>query len=334
MNVYVPFICLALGAAINWKGLPKPVLIWFDRLMNLALVVLMAVIGINIGTSEEVMGNLGRIGAGCLLISLAAIWCSVGLVVLCERTVMPLEKIRLQVAAESAGANQSAGSEESAGAKQTVGSAESAEPGKSGFSPLVLVMPGFILAGILAGWLLLGGHEAAWLDTALTVSLVFLYTGVGVSLASNKSVFGYIRKLGLRILFLPLAIFLGCMLGGFLAGLVLGVPTAWSVTSASGMGYYSLTGAFMTETWGIEAGTYGFIVNVSRDVFTVLQLPVLIRISKGSPIASGAAGCMDTMLVPVSRYVGPELSLVALISGTILTFVVPVWLPVAAGLFA
>ena len=322
MNVYVPFICLALGAAINWKGLLKPVLIWFDRLMNLALVVLMAVIGINIGTSEEVMGNLGRIGAGCLLISLAAIWCSVGLVVLCERTVMPLEKIRLQVAAESAGA------------KQTVGSAESAEPGKSGFSPLILVMPGFILAGILAGWLLFGGQKAAWLDTVLTVSLIFLYTGVGVSLASNKSVFGYIRRLGLRILFLPLAIFLGCMLGGFLAGMVLGVPAAWSVISASGMGYYSLTGAFMTETWGIEAGTYGFIVNVSRDVFTVLLLPVLIRISKGSPIASGAAGCMDTMLVPVSRYVGPELSLVALISGTILTFVVPVWLPVAAGLFA
>ncbi|MDD7601597.1 MAG: lysine exporter LysO family protein [Firmicutes bacterium] len=322
MNVYVPFLCLALGAAINWKGLPQPVLIWFDRLMNLALVVLMAVIGINIGTSEEVMGNLGRIGAGCLLISLAAIWCSVGLVVLCERTVMPLEKIRLQMAAESAGTMQS------------VGSAETADDENSGFSPLVLVMPGFILAGILVGWLFLDGQKAAWMDTALTVSLVFLYTGVGVSLASNKSVFGYIRKLGLRILFLPLAIFLGCMLGGFLAGLVLGVPTAWVVTSASGMGYYSLTGAFMTETWGIEAGTYGFIVNVSRDVFTVLLLPVLIRISKGSPIASGAAGCMDTMLVPVSRYVGPELSLVALISGTILTFVVPVWLPAAAGLFA
>lgn len=322
MNVYVPFLCLAVGTVINWKSLPQPVLTWFDRLMNLALEVLMAVIGMNIGTSEEVMGNLGRIGASCLLISLAAIWCSVGLVVLCEKTVMPLEKIRLQMAAESAGTMQS------------VGSAEAADDENSGFSPLVLVMPGFILAGILVGWLFLDGQKAAWMDTALTVSLVFLYTGVGVSLASNKSVFGYIRRLGLRILFLPLAIFLGCMLGGFLAGLILGVPAAWSVISASGMGYYSLTGAFMTETWGIEAGTYGFIVNVSRDVFTVLLLPVLIRISKGSPIASGAAGCMDTMLVPVSRYVGPELSLVALISGTILTFVVPVWLPVAAGLFA
>lgn len=88
----------------------------------------------------------------------------------------------------------------------------------------------------------------------------------------------------------------------------------------------------MTESFGIEAGTYGFIVNILRDVLTVALLPVLIKVSKGSPIASGAAGCMDSMLVPVSRFVGPELSMVALISGTILTFVVPVWLPVGVGL--
>ena len=319
MNVYVPFVCLALGAAINWRGLPEPVLKTFDRLMNLALVVLMAVIGINIGVSEEVMNNLGRIGFNCMAISLTAIAGAVALVVLCEKTVMPLEKIRLQVAAE---------------ARQNPLAPLPAVPAddgsKSGFSPLVLVMPGFIAAGILVGWLLLSGHNVAWVDTVLTVSLIFLYTGVGVSLASSKSVFGYIRRLGLRILWMPLAIFCGCLLGGLVSGMILGVPMNWSVMSASGMGYYSLTGAFMTETYGIEAGTYGFIVNVSRDVFTVLLLPVLIRISKGSPIASGAGGCMDTMLVPVSRYVGPELSLVALISGTILTFVVPVWLPIAA----
>ncbi len=321
MNVYVPFICLALGAAINWRGLPQPVLNAFDGLMNLALVVLMAVIGINIGVSEEVMNNLGRIGINCLTISLMAIGGAVALVVLCEKTVMPLEKIRLQVAAEA---------RQNPAAPMPDVSAE--DGSKAGFSPLVLVMPGFIAAGILVGWLLLSGHDVGWVDTVLTVSLIFLYTGVGVSLASSKSVFGYIRRLGLRILWMPLAIFCGCLLGGLVSGLILGVPMNWSVMSASGMGYYSLTGAFMTETYGIEAGTYGFIVNVSRDVFTVLLLPVLIRISKGSPIASGAGGCMDTMLVPVSRYVGPELSLVALISGTILTFVVPVWLPIAASL--
>ena len=210
MNIYVPFICLALGAAINWRGLPQPVLKASDGLMNLALIVLMAVIGINIGISEEVMENLGRIGFNCLTISFTAIWCAVGLVVLCEKTVMPLEKIRLQVAAEA---------RQNPTAPLPDTSADEGSP--SGFSPLILVMPGFIIAGILVGWLVLNDMETEWVDTVLTVSLIFLYTGVGVSLASNKSVFGYIRRLGLRILWMPLAIFCGCLLGGLVSGLVL-----------------------------------------------------------------------------------------------------------------
>lgn len=341
MNVCVPFICLALGAAINWRGLPQPALKAFDRLMNLALVVLMLVIGLNIGISDAVMENLGRIGLRCLLISLAAVWCSVGLVWCCEKTVMPLERIRLQLAREQGGFDEpdtSGMRELSAGqCHQRVSdgafSDTSGDDGcKGGVSPLVIVMPGCIVIGILAGYFCLKSGSVSWLDTALTLSLIFLYTGVGVSLASNKQVFGYIRRLGLRVLFMPAAIFLGCLAGGFLAGWLLSVPVSWSVLSAGGMGYYSLTGAFLTENFGIEAGTYGFIVNILRDVLTVAFLPVLIRVSKGSPIASGAAGCMDTMLVPVSRVVGSELSMVALISGTILTFVVPLWLPVGAGL--
>ena len=197
----------------------------------------------------------------------------------------------------------------------------------------MMQMPLFILLGILIGYFALPKGEAAWLDTLLTVSLFFLYTGAGIILGTNKEVFTYIKKLGLRILFLPLSIFVGCLLGGFLMGVLLDVPLKWSVLSASGMGYYSMSGAFLTEAYGIEAGVYGFIVNVSRDVFTVALLPLLAKISKGSPIASGAGGCMDTMLIPVSKAVGPELGLVALISGTITTLAVPIWLPLGVALF-
>lgn len=308
MNTLIPFICLAFGAAINWRGLPAPVLRAFDIAANAALILLMAVIGLNIGTSPQVMGNLGSIGLNCLVISLSAIIGSVILVRFAEATVMPLEKIRLQLAEENAHTAE--------------------EQSKIGFSPLIILMPACIVIGIIAGYFWLQDMSRSMLDTVLTVSLIFLYTGVGVSLGENKEVFQYIRRLGARVLFMPAAIFAGCIAGGFISGLLLGIPLSYSVISASGMGYYSLTGAFMTETFGIEAGTYGFIVNVSRDVFTVALLPVLSKISKGSPIASGAAGCMDTMLVPVTRAVGPELGMVALISGTVLTFVVPVWLPV------
>ena len=322
MNTLIPFICLAFGAAINWRGLPAPLLKAFDITTNAALILLMAVIGLNIGTSPQVMGNLGTIGLNCLIISLSAITGSVILVCLAEATVMPLEKIRLQLSEENSHA-----AEESAVHQDAVVHAAEFQT-ESSFSPLIIVMPACIVIGIIAGYFWLQDMSRSILDTTLTVSLIFLYTGVGVSLGENKEVFQYIKRLGVRILFMPAAIFAGCIAGGFISGLLLRLPYSYSVISASGMGYYSLTGAFMTETFGIEAGTYGFIVNVSRDVFTVALLPLLSKISKGSPRASGAAGCMDTMLVPVTRAVGPELGMVALISGTILTFVVPVWLPV------
>ena len=322
MNTLIPFICLAFGAAINWRGLPAPLLKAFDITTNAALILLMTVIGLNIGTSPQVMGNLGTIGLNCLIISLSAITGSVILVCLAEATVMPLEKIRLQLSEENSHA-----AEESAVHQDAVVHAAEFQTEIS-FSPLIIVMPACIVIGIIAGYFWLQDMSRSILDTTLTVSLIFLYTGVGVSLGENKEVFRYIKRLGVRILFMPAAIFAGCIAGGFISGLLLCLPYNYSVISASGMGYYSLTGAFMTETFGIEAGTYGFIVNVSRDVFTVALLPLLSKISKGSPIASGAAGCMDTMLVPATRAVGPELGMVALISGTILTFVVPVWLPV------
>ena len=322
MNTLIPFICLAFGAAINWRGLPAPMLKTFDIATNAALIMLMAVIGLNIGISPQVMGNLGTIGLNCLIISLSAITGSVILVRLAEATVMPLEKIRLQLSEENSHA-----AEKSAVHQDAVVHAADVQT-ESSFSPLIIVMPACIIIGIITGYFWLQAMSRSILDTTLTVSLIFLYTGVGVSLGENKEVFQYIKRLGARVLFMPAAIFAGCIAGGFISGLLLGLPLSYSVISASGMGYYSLTGAFMTETFGIEAGTYGFIVNVSRDVFTVALLPILSKISKGSPIASGAAGCMDTMLVPVTRAVGPELGMVALISGTVLTFVVPVWLPV------
>lgn len=51
-----------------------------------------------------------------------------------------------------------------------------------------------------------------------------------------------------------------------------------------------------------------------------------------SAIAGGAAGNIDTILVPVTKFVGTELGLVALITGVILTFAVPFILPFLYGI--
>lgn len=52
MFIYIPFLCVTLGAVISWRGLPPRVLRVSDMIMNTALMLLMTVIGLNIGLSK------------------------------------------------------------------------------------------------------------------------------------------------------------------------------------------------------------------------------------------------------------------------------------------
>ena len=316
---WMPFLCLSIGLFFGLRDLSGKTLKRIDFIINIALIVLMLTIGFHIGINDSVMFQLASIGFHCVVISLFAISFSIAFTVITEKTLLPLEKLRERLNFENININREV-------------DLQGEENKKT--SPLIWIMPVSIVAGVLIGYFFLPSHLKPALGYLLTGSLVVLYLSVGVSLGSNRKVFRYLKILGFKVIYLSLAIFAGSAAGGLLSGLLLGIPLHISVISASGMSYYSITGAYMTQAYGIEAGTYGFIVNVMREFFTVLLLPVLVKISKGSPIASGAAGNMDTMLVPVTKFVGIELGLVALITGTILTFFVPLILPIFYRLFS
>lgn len=320
---WLPFICLGSGFIIGLQKLPEQLRKRIDTLINVALIVLMLTIGANIGVNETIAAQIGIIGLRSAVIAFCAIAGSVVLTLIAEKTVLPLQEVQRKIQLEGLVLDDSIGV-----TPDDLGSCTDPVSGEDQkTSKLVWIMPGSIIAGVLIGLFLIPEQYELWLGKVLAGSLVLLYTGVGVSMGANRSVFRYLKLLGVRILWLPLAICLGSLVGGAIAGLLLGMSKSISVLSAAGMSYYSITGAFMTQSMGAEAGIYGFLVNVFREFLTVLLLPLLVKLSKGSPIASGAAGNMDTMLVPVTRFVGVELGLVTLLTGTVLTFVVPFLLP-------
>lgn len=205
---------------------------------------------------------------------------------------------------------------------------------KKKIDPILIIIPISVIGGAFGCYFLMPGSMTFLLDYSLWSSLVVLYISVGIGMGQNKSVFKYIKKVGFKIIYLVLGVYLGSMAGGAAAALLTGMPLKYAVVAASGVGYYSMTGATMLSAFGAEAGIYGFMINVFRDFFTVMLLPILARVSKSAPIASGAAGNMDSMLVPVTKVVGRELGLAALIVGIILTFGVPVILPILCNLIA
>ncbi|HKM28739.1 MAG TPA: lysine exporter LysO family protein [Anaerovoracaceae bacterium] len=316
----MPFACLGIGALVGFQNLPDKVYKVVDIITTIALIVLMVTIGGNVGTNEEVIAKIGIVGVNCLVTCLCAILFSVIFCLIIEKTILPLDKYsELQLDDDEAKAMDAATDDKSATQDKKL-------------DPILIIIPISVIAGAFGCYFFMPENMTFILTYTLWTSLVILYTSVGIGLGQNKNIFRYLKKVGFKILYLVAGVYLGSMAGGAVASLFTSIPFKYAVIAASGAGYYSMTGATMLSAFGAEAGVYGFMINVFRDFFTVLLIPILMRVSKSAPIASGAAGNMDTMLVPVTRAVGRELGLVALIVGVIVTFGVPVILPILCNL--
>lgn len=309
---YMPFVCLGIGFWLGIFNKRKKFLDLSDKISTISLAILMLGIGIGIGLDETILNNMGRIGFNCFIVSALAIIFSIVFTCLCEKTVLPLDKIDKKIDTQNV---------------ELISSVSAESENSTSF---VWIMPICIIIGLVLGIFLRNVIGGGTVDMLITICLVVLYICVGISQGANNEVYQFVKKLGWRIVFLSLAIMVGSILGGYIASIILDVPAFITTISASGMSYYSVTGAFMSKAYGIEAGTYGFIVNVMREFITVISLPFLRKISVGSPIAAGGAGNMDTMLAPVTKFVGIRLGLVTLVTGTILTFIVPFLLPILA----
>lgn len=330
----MPFICMGAGLAAGLQPLPHKFYKVADWIMTVSMMVLMMTIGGNVGTSEEVVGKLGTVGFNCIVTCLSAIAGSVVLCLMVEKTVLPLDQFYelTQGRADAAAEERSSAAENDAAAKENDSEKDGSSPEKKKTDPILVMIPVCLLGGAFGCYFFMPKSAEGLLDITLWASLVVLYTSVGLSMGKNRNVFGYMKKIGFRILYLIAAIWFGSIAGGALSVLITGMPLKYAVISASGAGYYSMTGATMLSWFGTEAGVYGFMVNVFRDFFTVLLLPLLAKVGKSAPIAAGAGGNMDSMLVPVTRTVGDEMSLVVLVTGIALTFGVPVMLPVLCSL--
>lgn len=313
--ILLPFFCLGVGILLGIYIKNKKLKIYSERISTVVLALLIFIIGVGIGIESSILENFLKIGFNCMVISILAIGFSIVFTVICEKTILPLEKIDRDLMGKNIDILSKKNSD-----------FQDKENG------LVWIMPLSIAIGLLIGIVFQNYINPLVVEKMFTSFLIILYICVGISQGVEKEVFIFIKILGLRIIWLSIAIIVGSIIGGILAGKILNLPLYISVISAGGMSYYSLTGAFMVEMYGLEVGTYGFVVNIMRELFTIILMPVLIKISIGSPIAGGAAGNMDAMLIPITKFVGVRLGLVTLITGTILTFIIPFLLPLLSSI--
>jgi len=160
-------------------------------------------------------------------------------------------------------------------------------------------------------------------DQLFSVTLTVLLFVFGFSFGLDKDAMDKMKRTGPKILAFPLFVVLGSLLAGLVGGLILRIDVAGAMAVSAGYGWYTLSGPLIGQLFGAELGTLGFAANFFRELLTITAIPLMVKLDKYAPVASGGATTMDTTLPVIMRYCGSDMLITAFSNGLILTLIAP-----------
>jgi uncharacterized membrane protein YbjE (DUF340 family) len=182
--------------------------------------------------------------------------------------------------------------------------------------------------GVALGYWIIPESFVGYLDTMTSVALFILLFTVGVDLGQQKEAWSRLMKMGWRIILVPLLICIGSLVGAVVVGYGLGMPLNESSAIGAGFGWYSLSGVLLAKMYSVQLGALAFITNVARELMAFLVIPLVAKyVGKYSAIAPGGATTMDTTLPIISKSTDSDIAVVAFISGSVLSTLVPILVP-------
>ena len=197
---------------------------WTGKVQLVALVILVLLMGMRMGSNEEVTANISTIGVSAFLMtvvimsfSVAAIWLA--------RHVMKIDRYgRLQ---DGAAAVETENVPERTMKKTREESpAETAEEEKKGGNSTTIAILVSVVIGMVFGFFVIRRAFAGNMDTfdslaglGIKIGLCLLLIFVGMDLGLEGTVIDNFRKVGLRILVFPAAVIVGTLGGALLCSL-------------------------------------------------------------------------------------------------------------------
>jgi len=175
------------------------------------------------------------------------------------------------------------------------------------------MLPGGIIPQALAGYVL--------------YALIFF---VGISVGANVKIWKTVKKMHFKIALVPMSVVIGTLSGAGVFSLFLSTITlSQALAIGSGFGYYSLSSVIIAQLDGEVLGTIALISNLMREIVTILAAPFFAHyFGRLAPIAAGGATSMDTTLPVITKYSGNEYTIISIFSGMVLTFLVPMLVPI------
>lgn len=185
-----------------------------------------------------------------------------------------------------------------------------------------------LFVGLIYG---LAGFDVSLIDAIGAHTDWILYAlmfSVGISIGMQRGMASKIREYHLKIFIIPIGVIIGSFIGGLLCAWMLGLPLGHGAAVASGMGWYSLAGATISQMGGAELGSIAFMSNLMREIFSFVLIPFLaVKLNYYTCIASAGATSEDTTLPVMLKYTNEETVILSVFNGVICSFFVPILIP-------
>ncbi len=349
MYLYIAMAAVGYIFAAKFRS-ARSKFFWTGKVQTLAIVFLVLAMGMRMGSNEEIISNIATIGLSAFFVTvMVQVFSILGVTVFRKLAGINREGFVMDPEAMETGAevltveSVEAGKVEVIAAEDEVTSyeeAKTAEKSGSGLNSMTFIILICVAVGMLAGYFVIkplyGANIDAFADLAglcIKIGLCVLIFFVGTDLGFEGTIFANIKNAGLRVVLLPIAILCGTLVGAVLSGLVLGLSVKESLAIGAGLGWYSLAPGIILEAGYVTASAISFLHNVFREIFSILLAPlVAAKVGAMEPVGLAGSPAMDVCLPIIEKASGAHVAVYSFISGAILSFLVPILVPLFIGL--
>lgn len=299
---------------------------WTSRVQMVALIVLVMVMGMRMGSNEEVIANLSTIGISAFLMTAVIMACSI-LAIWLARQIMGIDRFGRMKRAEKEilmgeDGGSSSGGEEGGGGNSTT------------FAIIASVAAGMAL-GYLAIRPLFEGNMNQFdslAGLAIKVGLCLLLVFIGLDLGLDGTVVDNFKKVGLRILVFPAVVIVGTLAGAAACSLFMEFSLKECLAIGAGFGWYTLAPGIIMENGYVTASAVAFLHNVMRELFSIIFIPLVAKkIGYIETTGMPGAAAMDVCLPIVEKSTRSDIAVYSFVSGVILSTAVPIMVPLIIG---
>ena len=321
----VTFIGFLLGSRVREH---KSKFTWTARVQMVALIILVMVMGMRMGSNEEVIANLSTIGISAFFMTVVIMGCSITAIFL-ARHAMGIDKTGRMKTSEA---------EILTGEGETGGTGHAEEEGSGGNSTTIAILAS-VAAGMAMGYLVIRRVFEGNMDQfdslaglAIKIGLCLLLVFIGLDLGLDGTVVDNFKKVGLRILVFPAVVIAGTLAGAAACSLFMDFSLKECLAIGAGFGWYTLAPGIIMENGYVTASAVSFLHNVMRELFSIIFVPLVAKkIGYIETTGMPGAAAMDVCLPIVEKSTRSDIAVYSFVSGVILSAAVPVLVPLLIG---